>query len=86
MPSFEMLPEGGTVRINGRLQGQQIRIEVRNPIVPGGQGGAQAEREGNRMALENIRQRLELAWPGRTHVEAGLEGAEFCARHRRAPE
>jgi two-component system, LytTR family, sensor histidine kinase AlgZ len=73
---IEMLPEGGTVHINGRLQGQQIRIEVRNPIAR----GMHAEREGNRMALENIRQRLDLAWPGRAHVEARVEGAEFCAR------
>jgi two-component system sensor histidine kinase AlgZ len=73
---IEMLPQGGTVHINGRLEGQQIHIEVRNPIAPGGQ----AEREGNRMALENIRQRLELAWPGRAHVEARQEGTEFCAR------
>jgi len=73
---IEMLPAGGTVHINGRLREQQIHIEVRNPIGPGGP----AEREGNRMALENIRQRLELAWPGRAHVEARLEGEEFCAR------
>jgi two-component system, LytTR family, sensor histidine kinase AlgZ len=73
---IETLPAGGTVHINGRLQGQQILIEVRNPIT----SGTQAEREGNRMALENIRQRLELAWPGRTHVEARVEGTEFCAR------
>jgi two-component system, LytTR family, sensor histidine kinase AlgZ len=73
---IEMLPAGGTVRISGKLQGQQIQIEVRNPIAPAGHG----EREGNRMALENIRQRLDLAWPGRTHVEARVEGAEFCAR------
>jgi two-component system sensor histidine kinase AlgZ len=73
---IEMLPAGGTVHIHGRLQDQQIHIEVRNPIAPGGA----AEREGNRMALENIRQRLELAWPGRAQVEARLEGDEFCAR------
>jgi two-component system sensor histidine kinase AlgZ len=73
---IEMLPTGGTVHIHGRLQDDQIHIEVRNPIAP----GSPAEREGNRMALENIRQRLELAWPGRARVEARLEGDEFCAR------
>ena len=73
---IEMLPAGGTVHIHGRLQDQQIHIEVRNPIASGGS----AEREGNRMALENIRQRLELAWPGRARVDARLEGNEFCAR------
>ena len=73
---IEMLPAGGTVRITGRLVQQQIQIEVRNPVPPAGH----AEREGNRMALENIRQRLELAWPGRAQVEARIEGSEFCAR------
>jgi two-component system sensor histidine kinase AlgZ len=73
---IEMLPAGGTVLIRGKLQGQQIHIEVRNPIAPTGH----TEREGNHIALENIRQRLELAWPGRAHVETRVEGDEFCAR------
>jgi two-component system, LytTR family, sensor histidine kinase AlgZ len=54
-----------------------LRIEIRNPITP--QTGY-SEREGNRMALENIRQRLELAWPGRTRVEMEQTDSEFCAR------
>jgi two-component system sensor histidine kinase AlgZ len=32
------------------------------------------------MALENIRQRLELAWPGRARVETEQTEDEFCAR------
>lgn len=78
---IEMLPAGGTVTITGKLTGnrsdRQIEIEVRNPIPP--QAGY-TEREGNRMALENIRQRLELAWPRRARVETQQDGAEFCAR------
>ncbi|MFL6620115.1 MAG: sensor histidine kinase [Povalibacter sp.] len=77
---IEMLPTGGTVTITGRLnqrENHEIEIEVRNPIpLQSGYG----EREGNRMALENIRQRLELAWPGRARVETRQEGAEFSAR------
>lgn len=74
---IEMLPAGGTVTITGKLVGQQIEIEVRNPI-PAQNG--YGEREGNRMALENIRQRLELAWPRRARVETRQDGAEFSAR------
>lgn len=78
---IEMLAAGGTVTITGKLAGKlsdrQIEIEVRNPIPP--QAGY-TEREGNRMALENIRQRLELAWPRRARVETKQDGAEFCAR------
>jgi len=73
----EMLPRGGTVSIVGRLQRDSIQIEVRNPILA--QNGY-GEREGNRMALENIRQRLELAWPGRARVETEQTDSEFCAR------
>jgi two-component system, LytTR family, sensor histidine kinase AlgZ len=74
---IEMLPKGGTVSIVGRRDGGMLRIEIRNPITP--QTGY-SEREGNRMALENIRQRLELAWPGRTRVEMEQTEDEFCAR------
>jgi two-component system sensor histidine kinase AlgZ len=73
----EMLPRGGTVSILGRRHGDSVHIEVRNPILA--QAGY-GEREGNRMALENIRQRLELAWPGRARVETEHTEGEFCAR------
>jgi two-component system sensor histidine kinase AlgZ len=74
---IEMLPAGGTVHIRGRLVQDRIEIEVRNPIVT--QQGY-GEREGNRMALENIRQRLELAWPGRARVETSNGDGEFRAK------
>lgn len=74
---IEMLPAGGTITITGHISDACIDIRVRNPIPP--QPGY-GEREGNRMALENIRQRLELAWPGRSRVETSQEETEFCAR------
>jgi two-component system sensor histidine kinase AlgZ len=74
---IEMLPAGGTVSITGRRNDRDAEIEVRNPI-PAQSG--YGEREGNRMALENIRQRLELAWPGRARVETSQDGNEFSAR------
>src|SRR4030095_12808589 len=74
---IEMLPDGGTVSIVGRRVDGMLQIEVRNPI-PAQQG--YSEREGNRMALENIRQRLELAWPGRARVETEQSAGEFCPR------
>jgi two-component system sensor histidine kinase AlgZ len=74
---IEMLPQGGTVSIVGRRSGEMLQIEVRNPIPV--QAGY-SEREGNRMALENIRQRLELAWPRRARVETEQRNGEFCAR------
>jgi two-component system sensor histidine kinase AlgZ len=74
---IEMLPGGGKVTIRGHVADNLIHIEVRNPIpAQAGYG----EREGNRMALENIRQRLELAWPGRARIETEQSANEFCAR------
>jgi two-component system, LytTR family, sensor histidine kinase AlgZ len=74
---IEMLAGGGAVSIVGKRVGDMLHIEVRNPIPP--QAGY-GEREGNRMALENIRQRLELAWPGRARIETEQLPGEFCAR------
>jgi two-component system sensor histidine kinase AlgZ len=74
---IEMLPGGGAVTIIGKRVGDMLQIEVRNPI-PAQPG--YGEREGNRMALENIRQRLELAWPGRARIETEQTPGEFCAR------
>jgi two-component system, LytTR family, sensor histidine kinase AlgZ len=74
---IEMLPSGGTVHISGALVHDRIEIEVRNPVTT--QQGY-GEREGNRMALENIRQRLELAWPGRARVETANGEGEFRAK------
>jgi two-component system sensor histidine kinase AlgZ len=74
---IEMLPGGGAVSIVGKRVDGMLQIEVRNPI-PAQQG--YSEREGNRMALENIRQRLELAWPGRARIETEQSAGEFCAR------
>jgi len=74
---IEMLPAGGTVHIRGGVVQDRIEIEVRNPVVT--QQGY-GEREGNRMALENIRQRLELAWPGRARIETSNGDGEFRAK------
>jgi two-component system sensor histidine kinase AlgZ len=62
---IERLPAGGTVRVDGRLDGETIVLEVSNPRAR----AVTAPRPGHRMALENIRQRLELAFPGHSSVE-----------------
>ncbi|MBP9590642.1 MAG: histidine kinase [Steroidobacteraceae bacterium] len=61
---IEPLPEGGTVRVEGRADDDEVSIEVSNPVSQ----TARTVRSGNRMALDNIRQRLELAFPGRSSV------------------
>jgi two-component system sensor histidine kinase AlgZ len=60
---IEPLPGGGTVTVAGRVVAGEVEIAVTNPVGP--KNEASEERSGNRLALDNIRQRLELAYGGR---------------------
>jgi two-component system sensor histidine kinase AlgZ len=57
---IEPLEGGGTVVVSGRVVGGEIELVVTNPVASPGTGGE--ERSGNRLALDNIRQRLALAY------------------------
>ena len=62
---IEPLPEGGIVTVEGHLDGEHmIEIGVSNPVPP----GRRASAGGHRIALDNIRQRLAVAYPGRSSV------------------
>lgn len=63
---IERLPAGGTVIVSGERDGNTLRLSVSNPI-PSAPGPR--EREGNRIAVANITQRLELVFPGQAGVE-----------------
>ncbi|HET7396275.1 MAG TPA: histidine kinase [Gammaproteobacteria bacterium] len=69
----ETLAEGGDVEIEGHLQGTMLHISIRNPLPSSGT----PRRRGNQMALENVRERLTLAWPGRASVETGSTDDHF---------
>jgi two-component system sensor histidine kinase AlgZ len=75
---IEPLPEGGTVTVEGHTEGGEVSIEVSNPV----SATARAVRSGNRMALDNIRQRLDLAFPGRASVEVDESAAAYKVRIR----
>ena len=62
---IEPTPGGGVVGIRGDCVGDRLRLEVDNPLPPPERGG----RHGNRLALDNIRQRLELAFGRRAGVD-----------------
>ena len=62
----EPSPEGGWVRLAGSLDGATVRISVENSVPS---GDARAQRTGNAMALDNVRQRMEAFFAG----EAGLQ-------------
>ena len=60
---IEPLERGGTVTISGRVVGGEVELVVSNPVAL--KSAQTEERAGNRLALDNIRQRLELAYGGR---------------------
>jgi two-component system sensor histidine kinase AlgZ len=73
---IELLTDGGEVVVAGRVADGRIAIDISNPLAPAGE----PRREGNRMALDNIRQRFELAYGGLASVFAGEEGDRFFVR------
>ena len=67
---IERLPEGGTIRVDGRCQQDRVEIAISNPVPDAGAG---VQHEGNRIAQENIRQRLQIAFGGRAELLTSLE-------------
>jgi len=70
--------EGGTVEVRGRVDGEMIELSVSNPLPEAGHVG----HAGNGIALDNIRERLQLLYAGRASVEAGPDGAAWVVRLR----
>lgn len=62
----EQLPEGGEIVVHGALGPERMAITITNPLP---RGGPAVVRDGNRMALANIRERLRLAYEGKGGVE-----------------
>jgi two-component system sensor histidine kinase AlgZ len=74
----EPLPEGGTITVQGRTLDETVEIEVSNPVP----AERRPARSGHRIALDNIRQRLELAYPGRSAMEVDDSGDTYRVRLR----
>jgi two-component system sensor histidine kinase AlgZ len=60
---IEPLERGGTVTISGKVVDDEVELIVSNPVAEVSAPGE--PRAGNRIALDNIRQRLDLAYGGR---------------------
>lgn len=70
----ERLPDPGIVELDGRREGDMLHITIGNPL-PANDVPGQVGHMGNGMALDNIRERLALAFgsAARLDVEAGRE-------------
>jgi two-component system sensor histidine kinase AlgZ len=73
----EPRPQGGTVTISGEVNGGLITVVVRNPL-----GNAVSMRDGNRLALANIRERLSLMYGERALMKSGRYDAEYIVTLR----
>jgi two-component system, LytTR family, sensor histidine kinase AlgZ len=74
---IEPRQEGGTVTISGEVAGGLVTIVVRNPLDP-----VPGLREGNRLALANIRERLSLMYGERALMKSGRFDAEYIVTLR----
>jgi len=74
---IEPRAEGGTVTITGEVAGGLVTIVVRNPLDP-----SPGMREGNRLALANIRERLALMYGERALMKSGRFDAEYIVTLR----
>ncbi len=74
---IEGLPDGGLITISARLQGRIVTIEITNPVPSSGRRSG-----GNRIALANIRQRLQLMFAGHEPLETVEADGVFTVRLR----
>ena len=73
---IEPLADGGTVSVAGACRDGMVSIEIRNPVPP----EPLPARRGQQMALDNVRERLQLAWPGRAQLEHARSAEQYCVR------
>jgi len=71
---IEPLVDGGLIRVLGSEDEGIITITVINPLAPIAQ---RRNNKGHQIALDNIRQRLELAYGGRARLEVAEQADEF---------
>ncbi|MGB6605152.1 MAG: sensor histidine kinase [Steroidobacteraceae bacterium] len=74
---IEPRAEGGTVSITGEVSGGLITIVVKNPL-----GAGPVQRDSNRLALANIRERLALMYGERALMKSGRFDAEYIVTLR----
>ncbi|MFT5219184.1 MAG: two-component system sensor histidine kinase AlgZ [Planctomycetota bacterium] len=70
----EPLAEGGLVELNVTQNGGRVEISISNPLQSQAKG---QRREGNQMAVENIRERLQIAFGGAASMTQSEAGSRY---------
>jgi len=75
---IELLPDGGEVTVTGIRDDDFLVITISNPVAP----GIKRSKDGNKMAMSNIRQRFELAYDNRASVDVADTDTKFTVTLR----
>jgi two-component system sensor histidine kinase AlgZ len=75
---IELLADGGEVVVTGSRINDDLQIEIRNPVA----AVSHRRKDGNQMALSNIRQRFDLAYGNRAAVDVDESAEHYCVRLR----
>ncbi len=76
---IEPLDCGGTVDVHGCLDNGDIVLTVTNPVSA---DGRRSSREGSQTAIDNIRQRLDLAYGDRGRLEVSADDGRYTVTLR----
>jgi len=74
---IEPSDRGGEIEIDVALAGKQVVMELRNPFPGGGKHSA-----GNRMAIVNIRERLQLHFDAEASMRSEVKDGSYCVTIR----
>lgn len=69
------LTEGGTIKVTADVRDHRLVLEVSNPVPT-----VIADSHGQRLALDNIRQRFALRYGQDAHLNTSLEAGKFVVR------
>lgn len=78
---IQPIPEGGTINVHLRIDDAQVQVRIDNPLPPESGVGA-GESQGNRMALTNIRSRLQVLYGAQAELTNSVEEGRFVTRLR----
>lgn len=71
---IEPLPDGGTIQVSGKVADSVLELVISNPVPEAGIGGRHT---GNRIAQENIRQRLQIAFGKKAQLETSKHEGHY---------
>lgn len=69
----ELARDGGIITIAARCDGRRLEITVANPVIP----ASDNHHHGNRIALDNVRQRLRAHFGDSAQLRAGHDGRRY---------